>query len=47
MAKQLKLGKQMIVVSDELEEYNELRYAFTGYADQATEKFERLYQDEM
>lgn len=43
MAKQFKLGNQIIEVSDELEQYNELRFAYTGYADQATNTFHQLY----
>ena len=46
MAKKLKLGNQVIEVSDELEQYNELRHAFSGYADQATARFEQLYKSE-
>ena len=39
VAKKYRLGEHIIEISDELEAYNDLRYAFRLYADRAQESF--------
>lgn len=46
MAKTFYIGKSKLIISDELEDYNEFRNSFTPVADEAASNFEKLYREE-